>query len=78
MKTSFHYMNDYKYKHMTNSCYKFSGSAINRQDAVASRSCGFHILSLSSSEEKFDCLQLNHSPMFTCFKCSVTNVIKLL
>ena len=54
MKTSFHYMNGYKYTHMTNSCYKFSGSSINRQDALPNTSCGFNILSLSSSEEKFD------------------------
>lgn len=46
-------MNGYKYIHMTNSCYKFSGSAINRQDALANTSYGFNILSLSSSEEKF-------------------------
>lgn len=52
MKTSFHYTNGYKYIHMTNSCYKFSGSAINRQDALANTSYGFNILSLSSSEEK--------------------------
>lgn len=45
-------MNGYKYTHMTNSCYKFSGSAINRQDALANTSSGFSIFSLSSSEEK--------------------------
>lgn len=41
MKTSFHYMNDYKYTHMTNSCYKFSGSSINRQDALTNTLCEF-------------------------------------
>lgn len=49
MKT-FHYMNGYKYIHMTNSCYKFSGSAINRQAALANTSCGFNILTLASEE----------------------------
>lgn len=53
MKTSFHYMNGYKYIHMTNSCYKFSGSVINRQDSLAKSSCEFNILKLSFSEEKF-------------------------
>lgn len=69
MKTSFHYMNGYKYTHMTNSCYKFSGSAINRQDALPNTSCGFNILSLSSSEEKFDSV-FNSTILqkFTCFK----------
>lgn len=69
MKTSFHYMNGYKYTHMTNSCYKFSGSAINRQDALPNTSCGFNILSLSSSEEKFDWV-FNSTVLqkFTCFK----------
>lgn len=61
---------------MTNSCYKFSGSAINRQDASANTSCGFNILSLSS-EEKLS-LQLSHTPKFTCFVCPDTNVVKLL
>lgn len=26
-----HYVNGYKYTHMTNSCYKFSGSAVEAQ-----------------------------------------------
>lgn len=54
MKTSFHYMNGYKYYiHVTNSCYKFSSSAIERQDGLANMSRGPNILRLSSSEEKF-------------------------
>lgn len=51
MKTSFLYMNDYKYIHITNSYYIFSGSAIKRQDGLANTSCGFNGLSLSISQE---------------------------
>lgn len=63
VKTSFHYMNGYKHTHMTNSCYKFPPSAINRLDALASTSRESCIL--STSEESLN-LHLKYIPKFCC------------
>lgn len=63
MKTSFHYMNGYKHTHMTNSCYKFPPSAINRLGALASTSRDSCIL--SSSEASLN-LHLKYIPKFCC------------
>lgn len=70
MKTSFHYMSGYKHTHMTNSCYKFPPSAINRLDALASTSRESCIL--SSSEESLN-PHLKYIPKFCCIY-SVTRV----
>lgn len=70
VKTSFHYMNGYKHTHMTNSCYKFPPSAINRLDALASTSRESCIL--SSSEESLN-LHLKYIPKF-CYIYSATRV----
>lgn len=63
MKTSFHYMNGYKHTHMTNSCYKFPPSAINRLGALASTSRDSCIL--SSSEASLN-LHLKYIAKFCC------------
>lgn len=56
--------------HMTNSCYKFPPSAINRLDALASTSRESCIL--SSSEESLN-LHLKYIPKF-CYIYSATRV----
>lgn len=78
MKTSFHYMIDNKYIHMTNSCYKFPGSAIKRLDGLANTSCGFNGFESFFRRKVWLSLQFHHTPKFTCFKCSATKLVKLL
>lgn len=74
MKTSFHYMNGYKHIRMTNSCYKFPHSAINRQDALARTSCESCIL--SPSEESLN-LHLKYMPKFFCCIYSIISIDKI-